>query len=241
MSAAQLLRLRRRLTASYAAVSLVVLLVLAVIAVLQAHDRRHEQLDRLLERTALSATGFAYPEGDPSRLTIDRQPDGYFGPDRRPGSPVLVVDEHGKVVAGPRDALDGPAAARALARVRDGRLLRIADDVSGGDDVRVASNPINGADRLLGAIVAVEPLSTARSDLRGTTLLIAAATLGLWLLTVAAGWLLAGRALRPAAAVAKREEAFLADAAHELRTPVAVIRARLLPSRSPRARSSSTG
>ncbi|WP_026909528.1 sensor histidine kinase [Patulibacter minatonensis] len=226
MSEEQLRRLRRRLTASYAAVSLVVLVAIAVIAVLQAHDRRHEQLDRLVERTALSASGYAYPEGDPSKLIVDRQPDGYFGPARRPGAPVLVVDEHGKVVAGPAGKLDAAAAKRALARIQDGRLLRVTDDVSGGDGVRVASNPINGSDRLLGAIVAVEPLAGAAHDVRTAGFLIAAAVLGLWLLTIAAGWILAGRALRPAAAVAKREEAFLADAAHELRTPVAVIRAR---------------
>lgn len=225
MSGADLRRLRRRLTASYAAVSLVVLLVLAVIAVLQASDRRHEELDRLLERTALAADGFAYPEGDPSTLVVDRQPDGYFGPERRPGSPVVVIDLAGKVVAGPADALDAATAKKALALVDDGRLLRVADETVAGEDVRIASSPLNGSDGLLGTIVAVEPLSKARAD-GGTTLKIAGATLGLWLLTIAAGWLLAGRALRPARLGSKREEAFLADAAHELRTPVAVIRAR---------------
>jgi len=226
MSGDDLRRLRRRLTASWAAVSLVVLVVLAVIAVLQANDRRHEELDRRLERTALSADGYAYPEGDPSRLTVDRQPDGYFGPARRPGSPVVVVDVSGKVVAGPAGLLDPAGARKALALVKDGRLLRVADETIDGEEVRIASSPVNGGDGLLGTIVAVEPLSTARADLRSTTLKIAGATLALWLLTAAAGWLLAGRALRPARLGAKREEAFLADAAHELRTPVAVIRAR---------------
>jgi two-component system OmpR family sensor kinase len=226
VSGDDLRRLRRRLTASYAAVSLVVLLVLAVIAVLQAHDRRHEELDRRLERTALAADGFAYPEGEPSRLTVDRQPDGYFGPERRPGSPVVVVDRTDRVLAGPAGLLDAGTARKALALVADGRLLRVADETVDGEDVRIASSPVNGGDGLLGTIVAVEPLSTVRADLLRTTLRIAAATLGLWLLTVAAGWLLAGRALRPARLGAQREEAFLADAAHELRTPVAVIRAR---------------
>jgi two-component system OmpR family sensor kinase len=226
MSGDDLRRLRLRLTASYAAVSLVVLLALATIAVLQANDRRHEELDRRLERTALSADGFAYPQGDPSRLTVDRQPDGYFGPERRPGSPVVVVSAAGRIVAGPAGLLDDATARKALALVKDGRLLRVADETVGGEEVRIASSPVNGGDGVLGTIVAVEPLSTARSGLRTTAVKIAAATLVLWLLTFAAGWLLAGRALRPARLGSKREEAFLADAAHELRTPVAVIRAR---------------
>ncbi len=227
MSSLDLRRLRRRLTASYAAVSLVVLAVLCAVAIVQVGDRHHEELDRRLERTALAASGFAYPEGDPSRLVVDRQPDGYFGPQRRPGSPVVVVAaSSGRVVAGPPGTLDAAGARDALALVGDGRLLRVRDDAVGDEPVRLASAPVNGTDGVLAAIVAVEPLAATRSDTRRDGLLIALGTLGLWLLTALAGWLLAGRALRPARLGAAREEAFLADAAHELRTPVAVIRAR---------------
>ncbi|WP_320668707.1 sensor histidine kinase [Patulibacter defluvii] len=226
MTGDELARLRRRLAASYAAVSLVVLLVLAVLVVIEARDQRREQQDRLVERTALSADGFAYPEGEPSHLVVDRQPDGYFGPARRPGAPVAVVDPGGRIVGGPRDLLDAAAARRAYARVRNGGRLQLVTDETGGERVRVATSPVEGTDGVLAAIVAVEPLAAVTDDLLPTGLRVAAATLALWLLTVAAGWLLAGRALRPAAAVARREEAFLADAAHELRTPVAVIRAR---------------
>lgn len=224
MSGRQIGRLRLRLTAAFAVLTFVVLAVFATVAVLAEGQRRHERLDAHVEQTALAADGYAYPQGNPSRLVVDRQPVGYFGPQRRPGAPVVVVALDGRVIAGPRDSLDAPAARRALAIAQRQQDLHVYDDTAAGEDARLATSPIYGDDGMLATIVAFEPLSEA--GVRSAALAIGGAALLLWLLTAAAGWLLVGRALAPAVAVAKREEAFLADAAHELRTPVAVIRAR---------------
>ncbi len=226
MTGVDLRRLRVRLTAASAVVTFVVLALLAGIAVNAERSRRHDELDRLVERTALTADGYAYPEGTPSRLTVDRSDESYFGPRARTAAPVVVVDLTGRTVGGPPRALDVAAARRALRRVEAAERLQVYTDTAAGSRARLAVSPLFGDKGFLAAIVAVEPFAAADDDIRTTTLTIAALAFALWLLTVAAGWLLTGRALAPAAAVAKREEAFLADAAHELRTPVAVIRAR---------------
>lgn len=228
MNAEELRRLRIRLTATSALVTFIVLALLAGIAVRAESSRRHDELDRDVERTALAADGYAYPQGEPSKLTVDRSPDGFFGPSPLTRTPVVVVLSTGATAAGRAGALDAAAGRRAfeVAKKTTSGKPRVYSEVSGGDDVRVAVSPIEGDQSLLAAVVAVQRVEAASRDIRKRTLLIAGLALGLWLLTVGVGWLLTGRAMAPVAAVARREEAFLADAAHELRTPVAVIRAR---------------
>lgn len=219
-------RLRVRLTAAYALVTFVVLAALATVAVNAERSRRHDELDRQVERTTLAADGYAYPQGDPSKLFVDRSDDGFFGPKSKTPAPVLVVDLQGMQVAGPAGKIDRAAAKRAVARAGDSGKLELYSDTAVGAHARLAVSPIFGEQGLLAATIAIEPFAGADDDIRSRTLLIAALAFALWLVTAVVGWLLTGRALRPVTAVAQREEAFLADAAHELRTPVAVIRAR---------------
>ncbi|KAA2267166.1 HAMP domain-containing histidine kinase [Solihabitans fulvus] len=98
---------------------------------------------------------------------------------------------------------------------------------SNGDLVRVRVepllNPANG--RYIGAVVAVadtRPVQEAHTRLvllvvGGCVLLVAA--LGV------AGHLLSGRSIQPAAAALQQQEVLLAETAHDLRTPVAALRA----------------
>jgi signal transduction histidine kinase len=73
-------------------------------------------------------------------------------------------------------------------------------------------------------VTAVE-LYAFQQDQNGFRLRVVLAALGAIVATTLAAWFVAGRSLRPARAAMGRQRDFIADAAHELRTPLAVIRA----------------
>lgn len=75
-----------------------------------------------------------------------------------------------------------------------------------------------------GALVTVADASAQRADHRRLTSVVSGGCALLVLLSAGVGHLLSGRAVRPALEALDRQESFLADAAHDLRTPAASLR-----------------
>jgi two-component system OmpR family sensor kinase len=138
-----------------------------------------------------------------------------------------IVDAGGRVIdstAGlPRRPLISPAA---LAQARRGGLV-IRDAVVADDQpVRLLAVPITAQDQRLVAVVgqSLEEHNRAVDDLTDVLLVGGPAAL---LLASLAGYALTGAALRPVEVMRRRERSFIADASHELRSPLTMLRTEL--------------
>jgi two-component system, OmpR family, sensor kinase len=114
----------------------------------------------------------------------------------------------------------------AATAVRGERVLSGYEYGTDGRLVRLAAEPFRmKSGQYVGAVVAVsdaEP-EQARHD-RMVLLVVSGCVLAVGVLGFA-GHLLSGRAIRPAAAALEQQEVLLAETAHDLRTPVAALRA----------------
>jgi two-component system, OmpR family, sensor kinase len=110
--------------------------------------------------------------------------------------------------------------------VRTGRLLNGYVRGNDGELVRVGVEPFrNPRGQYVGAVVAAVDAGPERSRHNRTLLLVIAGCVLLVAAAAVAGHLLSGWALRPAMAALDQQEVLLADTAHDLRTPVAALRA----------------
>ncbi|MFD4370174.1 sensor histidine kinase [Streptomyces sp. NPDC058486] len=228
-------RLRRRITALFALTSAVGLVAMAVLAVRSDDARWREQLDHSMDADTSWALGLLETEPD-GRLNTDVLVDT-IDTDCPPMT-VLVVPPAPKAdlvvhEAPRRPCLDvSPSVVQEVSRavVRSEEARGFDRWTTDGEPARVFALPFYAPDAEegegpAGVLVTVSGSSAERADHNRLRWVVTGGCAVLVLLSAAVGHLLSGWAIRPALTALRRQEEFLADAAHDLRTPAASVRA----------------
>ncbi len=143
------------------------------------------------------------------------------------GDAVIIVATSTRdvaVVGGPPSPEGLPDSA-ALADALGGRE-RYSDAGGPTSPLRVLSVPVRAGSTVVAAVQVARSRAGADATLSRTLVILALTGIAGLVLSAAGSLFLAGRAMRPIELAMERQRRFIADASHELRTPVAVLRAR---------------
>jgi signal transduction histidine kinase len=199
--------LRLRMALSHGGVILLILVVLGGVG--QALLAR--ELDRSATRELNVALAQVVDRLTESR-TLVNPPDSDL-PERSPIR-IAVYDPAGRSV-------DGDESTPAWLRPRGPGVVDIH---VAGQQVRTVTESVRVGGHLLARVVVARSLAAEAALLHRVRLLLLFGGLAAVAASALAGWLLAGRALRPVRRAYAAQAAFAADASHELRTPLTFVR-----------------
>ncbi|MFJ1703675.1 sensor histidine kinase [Kitasatospora sp. NPDC088346] len=224
-------RLRLRLTAAYTGIIVIGLAALSFLLIrTDARSGRSGEYDEMRRRAAVTASLIYYQDG---RLQLD----GLQDDEATTGNPQVAVllrqvgtAERYRPVFSSRKARFPVDPAR-LAATADRALAE--DDTATADGADDTGHPVyllavpfyeDGTERQAGAVVVVGDPDRGSAERHRLAVTLALGCAAFAAVGAAAGHALSGRSLRPAWRALEQQERLLADAAHELRTPVAVMR-----------------
>ncbi|AUG76890.1 two-component sensor histidine kinase [Kitasatospora sp. MMS16-BH015] len=225
---ARIRRLRWRLTALFALTSALALAGLAGFAIYSDSNARRDQLDdRLRLRGTATAKLIVYDDQD--RLDIQSLLD-IVGTECPQVTMVTVTSDTPAIAyAPPKPCMHAAEAdVRRLATTAVAQHSAVSADghTADGRPVRLFAAPFDGpsGESAAGAVVLAADASGSQAQ-HQLRLVLIIGSLVLVSVSGLAGHLLSGRAIRPALTSLRQQEEFLADAAHDLRTPAATLRA----------------
>ncbi|OXM45634.1 sensor histidine kinase [Amycolatopsis alba] len=225
-SADRLRRLRWTLTALFTVMNTVGLVLFAWLLITEDGEQGEERIDADLTQVTSSVSRLVAFDGTVdfglvnTDVLNDRCPQFAILPG---GAPAFQAHLSRVTCVPMSDQLLNGLATEA---VRGGKLVQGHQKATDGAVVKVRAEPLrDGEGKAFAAVVAVQ--STEAEDTAHTrfTLLVIGGTVLLVAVLGFAGHLLSGRSIRPAAAALQQQEVLLAETAHDLRTPVAALRA----------------
>ncbi|WP_433165211.1 sensor histidine kinase [Kribbella sp. CA-247076] len=227
-SVERLRRLRWWLTALFTVANTVGLVILAPVVITLDADRRTTEIDNQLE--VVTAPVLRLIKNDVGAINYNPVAADPLNADC-PQFEILPTQS--ETFAGHESALDCTPVDHAVleelakqATAGPGTRLFADREAVNGHRIRVAAEPFKDQDgSVIGAVLAwqdTEEQSAQHQRLVWVVLGVCALLIGAAAL---AGYWLSGRAIRPAMAALEQQETLLAETAHDLRTPVAALRA----------------
>ena len=201
------------------------MLVLGTLFVRSDSARREAAIDAELRRVTSTVSRLVRYDGTVTTAAIRRDPLDDSCPQFAvlPGKAVRFSGHFSRECVPVDRVLLAEVAERAAL---SGRLVTLDATAGDGRRVRVGAEPFRQPDgQAIGAVVAVADAAPADAAHRRVVLVLVAGCVALLVAIGVAGRLLAARALRPVATALEQQEVLLADTAHDLRTPVAALRA----------------